>query len=76
MSGGFFSPRAVNQYTAHRFRRRAEEVCPIFPGLVCRSNQAEPGLMYQGCWLKRVTRGFMRHFLRREFAQLFVYERQ
>ena len=40
------------------------------------ADEPQPGFVDQGCGLERVARRFPGHFMRRQFAQLFINQRE
>jgi hypothetical protein len=66
----------VNQDAAHRLGCRGEEMSAICELRVFLAHQAHPGLMNQCRGLECLTGGFVRHPVRRQFAQLLIDQRK
>ncbi len=69
------APRPFDEDAAHRLGGGSEEMAATLPILILGTCQAQPRLMDESRGLKSVSRGFVRHFLRGQPAQLIIDER-
>ena len=74
---GPLSARGVDQDPSHRFGRGGKKVAAILPlWFVGRADQSEIRFMDEGCGLKCLIGGLVRHPSSGEFPQLVVDERE
>jgi hypothetical protein len=76
VAAGEFAAGVVDKEMAHGLGRGGEEMGAIFESRVFAADETHPHLMHQGGGLERVTRRAMGHFIRRQFAQFRIDERQ
>lgn len=76
-AGGAMHSSLFNENATHRFCRSGEEVTTIGkPVGVGGANKSQVRFMYQGCRLQELSGLFMIQFLRSEFTQLIVDQRE
>ena len=69
-------PGAVDEDAAHRLGGGGEEVSAICKLRIYVPDHAKPGLVDERGGLESLGSRFPGHFLRRQFSELIVYERQ
>jgi len=69
-----FATSFVDQDASHRLGGSAKKVSPAMPLLSIRPGQLQPGFMDESSRLQRLSRCFVRHAGRREFAQFVINE--
>jgi len=67
-----FAPRAFDENSPHRLRRRAKEVAAALPVLIFAIEQPQPRFMHQRRGLQGLPGGFLRHARRRQPAQFII----
>ncbi len=65
-------PRAIDQYAAHRFCRRAKVVRAILKGGTIAPAEPHPRFMDKSCRLEGLAGGFMAHFGRSNTTQFII----
>jgi hypothetical protein len=73
---GLTTPRALDQNSSHRFGRRGKKVRAILEGWRLIADEPQPGFVYKGGGLERLSCGFVGHPARSKSAQFVIDQRQ